>query len=95
VSGWRAVWSMVGRWLVYVPDPEGGEVQLSLPGHMSAEARKLAAADELLAAIEPFASCCDQISDSESDEEWAKFRMLVKEYRRAADVVRNIRGDLS
>jgi hypothetical protein len=43
---------MVGKWLVYVPDPEGGEVQLTLPEHMKAEAHKIAAADDMMKAIE-------------------------------------------
>ena len=34
-------------------------------------------------ALEPFAACCQQIADDESDEEWAKFRLLIKDYRRA------------
>jgi len=34
-------------------------------------------------ALKPFADCCDQIDAAESDEEWAKFRLLVKDYRRA------------
>lgn len=43
---WRAVWSMVGRWLVYVTDEHGDQVQLSLPSHMKAEAHAIAAALE-------------------------------------------------
>lgn len=36
-------------------------------------------------ALEPFAKCCeDWISDDEDDEEWAKFRLLIKDYRRAS-----------
>jgi hypothetical protein len=35
------------------------------------------------AALKPFADCCEQINDDESDEEWAKFRLLVGDYRRA------------
>lgn len=34
-------------------------------------------------ALEPFAECCDQIRDDEDDEEWAKFRLIIKDYRRA------------
>lgn len=41
--------------------------------------------------LKVFADCADQIDDSEDDEEWAKFRLLVKDYRRARDLVnRNI-----
>lgn len=34
-------------------------------------------------AIKPFSDCIDQIPGDESDEEWAKFRLLVKHYRAA------------
>jgi len=36
------------------------------------------------AALSPFAECCDQIGEDESDEEWAKFRLLIGDYRRAS-----------
>lgn len=39
-------------------------------------------------ALKPFADCCDQIAESESDEEWAKFRLLIGDYRRARDAIR-------
>jgi len=45
-----------------------------------------AAADRieaLEAALKPFADCAEQIADDESDEEWAKFRLLIKNYRDA------------
>lgn len=35
-------------------------------------------------ALRPFAECVEQISAEESDEEWAKFRLLIADYRRAA-----------
>lgn len=38
---------------------------------------------ELREALKPFADCCWQIRADESDEEWAKFRLLIKNYRRA------------
>lgn len=38
---------------------------------------------ELVAALEPFAKCCEHIKDEEDEEEWAKFFLLVKDYRRA------------
>lgn len=35
-------------------------------------------------ALHPFAKCCEEwIEDSEDDEEWAKFRLLIGDYRRA------------
>ncbi len=39
--------------------------------------------DALREALKPFADCCEWIDDSESDEEWAKFRLLIGDYRRA------------
>lgn len=42
-----------------------------------------ASREEMRVALEPFAKCCDQIADDERDEEWAKFRLLVANYRRA------------
>lgn len=38
-------------------------------------------------ALRPFADCCDQIADTEDDEEWAKFRLLIKDYRRASQAL--------
>jgi hypothetical protein len=40
--------------------------------------------EALSEALRPFADCVDQIADDEDDEEWAKFRLLIKDYRRAA-----------
>ena len=40
----------------------------------------------LKAALEPFATCCEQISVDEVDEEWAKFRLLVGDYRRVKTI---------
>jgi hypothetical protein len=34
-------------------------------------------------ALRPFADCVDQIDATESDEEWAKFRLTIGDYRRA------------
>ncbi len=39
--------------------------------------------ERLRLAIKPFADCCDQIRADEDDEEWAKFRLLIKHYRAA------------
>lgn len=46
----------------------------------------------LVEALRPFAQCVEQIADEEDDEEWAKFRLLVKDYRRAADVLTQSQG---
>ena len=45
------------------------------------------AGDRLAEAMEPFAKCCEQISSDEDDEEWAKFRLLIKHYRFAAQAL--------
>jgi len=50
-------------------------------------------------ALKPFADCVEQINPEEDDEEWAKFRLLIKDYRRAADAIASgeheVKGDLS
>lgn len=46
-----------------------------------------AALEELRSALRPFAECAAQIPADESNEEWAKFRLLVKDFRRAAHVM--------
>jgi predicted Zn-ribbon and HTH transcriptional regulator len=50
----------------------------ALPARNDERALKLAEA------LRPFAECVSQIKATEDDEEWAKFRLLVKDYRRAA-----------
>lgn len=45
--------------------------------------KAVAEVERLAAALKPFAVCCDQIRDDEDDEEWAKFRLFIKDYRRA------------
>jgi len=47
-----------------------------------------AAIARLEGALRPFADCCEELDGSEwtpraDDEEWAKFRLLVKHYRAA------------
>lgn len=41
--------------------------------------------EQVAAALKPFVDCCEWISDDESDEEWAKFRLLIGDYRRAKE----------
>lgn len=40
---------------------------------------------ELLGALKPFAECIEYINPEEDDEEWAKFRLLIRNYRLAAE----------
>lgn len=55
---------------------------------LEAQLAKLQAdGDKLVGALEPFAECCGQIAKHESDEEWAKFRLLIGDYRRATQAL--------
>ena len=51
-------------------------------------AAKDARITELEAALKPFADCVEYIDAGEDDEEWAKFRLLIKDYRRAAQALK-------
>ena len=42
------------------------------------------ALNEAFEALLPFADCLQYIEIDEDDEEWAKFRLLIKHYRQAA-----------
>lgn len=44
-------------------------------------ARKLI--EQMREALRPFVACLDYIEQDESDEEWAKFRLLIGNYRTA------------
>ena len=52
--------------------------------------RLLQALKEAREALAPFAACCEQIADDEDDEEWAKFRLLIQNYRCAAQALAKI-----
>lgn len=39
--------------------------------------------ERLRTALKPFADCCEYISDDEDNDEWAKFRLIIKNYRDA------------
>jgi hypothetical protein len=43
----------------------------------------LAVIREAREALEPFAGCTEHIKPEESDQEWAKFRLLIENYRDA------------
>lgn len=45
-------------------------------------------------ALAPFARCVSQISADEDDEEWAKFRLIVKDYRTAGKAYHGTRQDV-
>ena len=70
-----------------VPPPPGSECVWPA-GH---DVRAVDEAD-LLAACKPFINCLDQIADDESDEEWAKFRLLVGDYRRLRNAATALRS---
>lgn len=42
----------------------------------------------LRAALQPFADCCEYIKKSEDDDEWAKFRLVIKNYRDAREALK-------
>lgn len=44
---------------------------------------RLQAAEKMAEALKPFADCVEQISADEPDDEWAKFRLVISDYRRA------------
>lgn len=45
---------------------------------------------ELVEALQPFANCCEEIGKEESSQEWAKFRLLIGDYRRAHQALANL-----
>ena len=74
--------------------PTGFSAQLEALDSAYARARALEAQlAEARGALEPFANCCEHITDDEDDEEWAKFRLLIKDYRRARAALTAEQGD--
>lgn len=69
-------------------DADGIEVGVS----RQALEEVLASYAEMVVALQPFAECCDQIAPEEDDEEWAKFRLVIYEYRRARAALIKARG---
>lgn len=63
----------------------GRKIQTELSG-VSAE-QVIAFIHESLAALSVFAECVGQIDDGESDDEWAKFRLEIKNYRHAKKTI--------
>lgn len=71
----------------YPSPPEGTDTMLA-NAHFIALAHRewpalLDEIERLREALTPFAECCEQISEDEDGEEWAKFRLLIKDYRLA------------
>lgn len=58
-------------------------VQAAYYGRIEAIRELEAEVERLRVALTPFADCCEYISDDEPDEEWAKFRLQIKDYRYA------------
>lgn len=48
--------------------------------------------EQIVAALKPFADCVEHIRDDEPDDEWAKFRLLIGDYRRARAALAAIRS---
>ena len=51
------------------------------------EAGRQAGLREAAEALKPFADCMEYIADDEDDDEWAKFRLEIKDYRRARRIL--------
>lgn len=52
--------------------------------HSTSEGR----VEQMREALKPFADCCEFIDENEDDDEWAKFRLVIKNYRDARDALR-------
>lgn len=49
--------------------------------------------ERLREALKPFADCCEYIGADEDDEEWARFRLIVSDYRRARAALARTQGE--
>lgn len=85
-NGKRGAWvaNSEGEWVALAC----GDTDESATRHASA----IEAVPDLLEALRPFAECAEQIGDTEDPEEWAKFRLLIKNYRAARDAVAKAEG---
>ena len=63
-------------------------------GEQEANAHLISAAPDMYEALKVFADCVEQIDEEESDEEWAKFRLLVKDFRKASKALAKARGEI-
>ena len=87
-----------GEWTIWTAHPQtamvatvhSDDMNVSLPAKENADL--FGAAPDLLEALRPFAECAEQIGDMEDPEEWAKFRLLIKNYRAARDAVAKAEG---
>lgn len=68
--------------------PAGGEIIKTDATAKAMFDATLPLVERMLRALEPFAQCVDQVAADESDDEWAKFRLLVGNYRDAANATR-------
>lgn len=69
----------------------------TLKKHADEVSEACAAVAELIEAVEPFAVLADQLDateyrDAEDDDEWAKFRMVVKDYRKIRSALARAKG---
>jgi hypothetical protein len=76
-DAWEAAWKASDRRLI--DSTKAYAEALADRDRTIAEQAKML--ERLREALSPFANCCDQIADDEDDEEWAKFRLLIKDYR--------------
>jgi hypothetical protein len=70
-------------WIRELVDEVAAAMQSQLTAAQALIEQQRQEIERLRVALKPFAQCVEQINASESDEEWAKFRLLIKDYRRA------------
>jgi len=66
--------------------------------HQGYNAHLIAAAPELYEALEVFAACADELdatreTEMTPDDEWAKFRLLASDYRKARAAIAKAKGE--
>jgi hypothetical protein len=78
---------------VFSEPAEGQRCRLVMAEAADEIARLRAENEALREALEPFAACMEYINDDEDGEEWAKFRLLIKDYRRARTALEGSRHE--
>jgi hypothetical protein len=80
---------VVGRLRRYLRVSDGKALIPTLPRDLRAAIDTI---EDLVAALRPFADCMEYIGDEEDDDEWAKFRLVIKNYRDAAKALAKAKG---
>ena len=85
VNSWKRA---MGELANMVPLPEVIKVTGTIGDFSEWIISKVNRVTELEAALKPFADCAEQIDPHEDGDEWAKFRLLVANYRVAASALK-------